>query len=299
MGVKSEMDWNDFRFFLAVARSGTISAAGKALGVDNATVGRRIASLEAALGTQLFDRSPQGYRLSEPGEALLSPAERVEVSVMGARARIDDLQNSTSGSLRIGATDAFGTYFLAPRLGKLQLELPGMHIDLVALTGVLSLSKREADIAIGIARPDQGRLFSRKLTTFHLGLYASYDYIVSHPEIVSTEDVLSHPVISWVENLMYDPSLNYIAEVDRRIVPRYGCSNLVAQLRATVGGAGVCVLPHYMVRNEPTLRRLLPDSVNIELPYYLTVHADLHELSHIRKAIDFLVEEVELFRSGF
>lgn len=298
--MKGEMlDWNDFRFFLAVARGGTISSAAKALGVDNATVGRRIASLETALGTQLFDRSPQGYRLSALGEALLSPAERVEVSVMGARARVDDLQNSTSGSLRIGATDAFGTYFLAPRLAKLQMELPGMHIDLVALTGVLSLSKREADIAIGIARPDQGRLFSRKLTTFHLGLYAAYDYLNSNPEIATVDDLLEHSVISWVDNLMYDPSLNYMSDVDHRIVPRYGCSNLVAQLKATVGGAGVCALPHYMARTEPTLRRVLPEAVNIELPYYLTVHADLHELSHIRKAIDFLVGEVEQFRSGF
>ncbi len=298
--MKGEMlDWNDFRFFLAVARGGTISSAAKALSVDNATVGRRIAAMETALGAQLFDRSPQGYRLNQLGDAMMTPAERVEVSVMSARARIDDLQNSTSGSLRIGATDAFGTYFLAPRLAKLQRELPGMHIDLVALTAVLSLSKREADIAIGIARPDQGRLFSRKLTNFHFGLYASYDYIETHPAILSVDDLLMHPVISWVENLMYDPSLNYIADVDRRIAPIYGCSNLVAQLKATVGGAGVCVLPHYMARTEPTLRRLLPDAVNIELPYYLTVHADLHDRSHIRKAIDFLVSEVELFRSGF
>lgn len=298
--MKTEaLDWNDFRYFLAVARSGTISNAARTLGMDNATVGRRIASLETAMGTQLFDRSPQGYKLSVLGEALLPLAERVEVSVTGARARIDDLQNSTSGSLRIGATDAFGTYFLAPRLGKLQRELPGMHIDLVALTGALSLSKREADIAIGIARPEQGRLFSRKLTTFHLGLYASYDYLSSKPEITSVDDLLAHDMISWVNNLMYDPSLNYISDIDHRIVPRYGCSNLVAQLKATVGGAGICALPHYMGRTEPTLRRILPDAVKIELPYYLTVHADLHELSHIRKAIDFLVAEVELVRTGF
>lgn len=298
--MKAEtLDWNDFRYFLAVARSGTISNAARSLGVDNATVGRRIAALESAMGAQLFDRSPQGYKLSTLGEALLPPAERVEVGVMGARARIDDLQNSTSGSLRLGATDAFGTYFLAPRLSKLQLELPGMHIDLVALTGVLSLSKREADISIGIVRPEQGRLFSRKLTTFRLGLYASYDYLSARPAITSIDDLLAHDVITWVDNLMHDPSLNYIADIDHRIVPRYGCSNLVAQLKATVGGAGICVLPHYMTRTEPTLRRVLQDSVTIELPYYLTVHADLHELSHIRKAIDFLVAEVEEARSGF
>lgn len=293
------LDWNDFRFFLAVARGGTISSAAKALGVDNATVGRRIASLESGLGTQLFDRSPQGYRLTALGEALLPPAEKVEVSVMGAKARVDDFQNSTSGSLRLGATDAFGTYFLAPRLAKLQMELPGMHIDLVALTGILSLSKREADIAIGINRPDHGRLFSRRLTTFHLGLYASYDYLATQPEIRTVDDLLAHPVISWVRNLMHDPSLDYLSEVDPRIVPRYGCSNLVPQMKATVAGAGVCVLPHYMARSEPTLRRVLPDLVNIELPYFLTVHADLHELSHIRKAIDFIVGEVEQFRTGF
>lgn len=293
------LDWNDFRFFLAVARGGTISSAAKALGVDNATVGRRIASLESGLGTQLFDRSPQGYRLTALGEALLPPAEKVEVSVMGAKARVDDFQNSTSGSLRLGATDAFGTYFLAPRLAKLQMELPGMHIDLVALTGILSLSKREADIAIGINRPDQGRLFSRKLTTFHLGLYASYDYLATQPEIRTVDDLLAHPVISWVRNLMHDPSLDYLSEVDPRIVPRYGCSNLVPQMKATVAGAGVCALPHYMARSEPTLRRVLPDLVDIEMPYFLTVHADLHELSHIRKAIDFIVGEVDQFRTGF
>lgn len=293
------LDWNDFRFFLAVARGGTISSAAKALGVDNATVGRRIGLLETGLGAQLFDRSPQGYRLTEFGDALLAPAERVEVSVMGAKARIDDIQNSTTGSLRIGATDGFGTYFLAPRLGKLHRELPDMHIDLVALTRDISLSKREADIAIGIAKPEQGRIFMRKLTMFQLGLYASQDYLAGRPEITCAEDLLSHDIISWVDNLMYDPSLNYILEAHPRIVPKYGCSNLVAQMRATAGGAGICALPHYMVGGEPSLRRVLPETVKIELPYYLTVHADLHDLSHVRKAINFIVAEVELSRSGF
>lgn len=297
--MKPEVDWNDFRFFLAVARNGTISSAAKSLGVDNATVGRRITSLEEVMGTKLFDRSPQGYKLSVLGKELLPSAEGVEVSVMGAKARIDDLRQTTSGSLRLGATDAFGTYFLAPRLNKLHFALPGMRINLVALTGVLSLSKREADIAIGIARPEHGRLFSRKLTTFGLGLYASYDYLATRPEITCIDDLLNHDVISWVENLMYHPSLNYVADIDQRIVPRYGCSNLVAQLKATVGGAGICALPHFIARTEPTLHRVLEDRVEIELPYYLTVHADLHELGHIRKAIDFLVGEVELFRSSF
>lgn len=293
------LDWNDFRFFLAVARGGTISSAARALGVDNATVGRRISSLESALGAQLFNRSPQGYKLSSLGEALVASAERVEVSVIGAKARVDELQDSTTGSLRLGATDAFGTYFLAPRLAKLQMVLQGMHIDLVALTGILSLSKREADIAIGIARPDQGRLFSRKLTMFRLGLYASHDYLSSNPEIRTAEDLLSHPVIGWVSNLKHDPSLDYMSQVHPRIVPRYGCSNLVPQLKATAAGAGVCALPHYMARSEPTLRRVLADTVEIELPYYVTVHADLHELSHIRRAIDFIVSEVEQVRYEF
>lgn len=294
-----DLDWNDFRFFLAVARDGTLTGAARMLGMDIATIARRIASLEAALGSKLFDRSPQGYKLSVFGEALLLPAERVEFDIIGAKARIDDLQEHAIGSLRIGATDAFGTYFLAPRLHKLRKELSGMHIELVALTRTFSLSKREADIAIGITRPDQGRLYTRKLADLHMGFYASVEYLAAKPEITCIDDLLDHDVISWVDSLIYTQELNYLREIDFRIIPKYGCSNLVAQLKAATGGSGLCILPHFMAIREPVLRRILVDDVNVVLPYHLVVHAELHDLWHIRKTIDFIVAEIGDAQSEF
>jgi DNA-binding transcriptional LysR family regulator len=154
-------DWDDLRFFLAVARAGRLTAAARQLEADHTTVSRRISALEGALRAKLFERKPQGYSLTEQGERLLGLAEGMETQALAVASQVGGADLALSGTVRIGAPDGIGTYFLAPELGALAERHPDLTLQLVALPRTFSLSKREADIAITLEQPTEGRLVSR------------------------------------------------------------------------------------------------------------------------------------------
>jgi DNA-binding transcriptional LysR family regulator len=143
----SAFDWDDLRFFLAVARAGRLTVAARQLEADHTTVSRRISALEQALKAQLFERKPQGYSLTEQGERLLGLAESMETQALAVASEVGGADLALSGTVRIGAPDGIGTYFLAPELGALAERHPDLTLQLVALPRTFSLSKREADIA--------------------------------------------------------------------------------------------------------------------------------------------------------
>ena len=189
----STFDWNDLRFFLAVARAGRLTVAARQLEADHTTVSRRISALEHALKTKLFERRPQGYALTEAGERLLSKAESMESQALAVASEIGGSDLALSGTVRVGAPDGFGTYFLAAELGALAERHPGLVLQLVALPRTFSLSKREADIAITLEQPTEGRLVSRKLTDYRLRLYASEAYLERHGPIRELADLAGRP----------------------------------------------------------------------------------------------------------
>ncbi len=157
------MDWDDLRIFLAVARSESLSAAGKRLKIDPATVGRRIARLESAISARLFAKSPQGYALTEEGTRLLPHAEQAEAAFDRAGEALSGPEGLT-GQIRIGAPDGCANYLLPQVLARICDANPGLDLQIVALPRVFNLSKREADMAIAVSRPEAGRLTVQKLT---------------------------------------------------------------------------------------------------------------------------------------
>ena len=171
------MDWDNVRIFLAVAREGQLLSASRRLGLNHATLGRRINALEDSLRTRLLIRKPNGCELTAEGHAFLASAERIEAEMLAAQARTGEVNAPIEGTVRIGAPDGFGVSFLAPRLGALIQRHPNLRIQLVPVPRSFSLSQREADIAVTVERPSQGRLVSSKLTDYTLGLYASRDYL--------------------------------------------------------------------------------------------------------------------------
>jgi len=170
-------DWDDLKYFLEVSRRGRFTSAAQSLSVDHTTVSRRIDALERAVNAKLFDKTDRGFRLSESGEKLLPLAETIENAALRAQDNIAGGSSRLSGSVRIGAPEGFGSFFLAPRLPDLVTKHTGLDIELVALPRYLSLSKREADIGITLARPTSGRLYARKLTDYQLQLFASSNYL--------------------------------------------------------------------------------------------------------------------------
>ena len=294
-----EFEWNDVRFFLAVAREGTLTGAAQRLRIDHTTVGRRLRILEETLRAKLFDRSTTGCTLTPQGEKFLEAAESMETTAISAQSLIEEADLSMSGTVRIGSTDGFGAFFLAPRIGTLQRDHPNLEILLLAMPRVYSLSKREADIAVGLAQPSEGRLYSRKLTDYQLGVYGSKDYLAQHAPIEGIKDLSRHAFISYIDDMMYAKELNYIPRVDPAIRPRLKISNPIAQLKSTVSGYGLCVLPCFIADFEPQLTRVLPDEVTLTNSFWLIVHSEQRRLARVRVAADFIRDEVNLARNIF
>ncbi len=295
----ADFDWNDLRAFLAVARTGRLTAAAARLGADHTTVGRRVSALEARLGARLFDRSPQGYALTAHGERLLPTAEEIESLTLRAAHDLGEADQAVSGTVRIGAPEGFGSYFLAPLMVALADRQPNLQIQLVAIPGVLSLSKREADIAVTLSAPREGRLVTRKLTDYGLSLYAAPAYLDARPPIRTRADMAGHRFIGYIEDLLYAPELDYMQAPDVDIQVGLQSSNLIAQLQAAIAGAGLCVLPDFIATAEPGLRRVLPDAVHLERSLWLVTHADLKSLARIRAVTDTIVNAVKNERARF
>lgn len=290
--MRSAFDWDLLQSFLAVARTGKLTGAAKRLKIDHSTLSRRLTALEGALGAKLFERRVSGYALTPQGEHLLRRAEAMESTVLAIQSDVAQSSSQVSGAVRIGAPDGFGTAVLAPAIGRLSAAHPDLDIELVATPRSFSLSRREADIAIGLSPPGHGRLRARKLTDYALGIYGAKAAEALHAGIASVEDLAARPFISYIDDLIFAPELDYIPSISKAIAPRIRSSNLIAQLQAAAAGAGLCVLPCFLADGDARLVRVLPDSVRLIRTFWMIVHADLHDLARIRVTCDFIAEEV-------
>jgi DNA-binding transcriptional LysR family regulator len=295
----AEFDWNDVRAFLAVARSGRLTAAAARFGVDHSTLSRRIGALEHSLRTKLFDRSPSGYTLTEQGRRLMPIGEEMERLALGAGEAVGGSSTSVAGTVRIGSPEGFGSYFLAPRIAGLKARHPRLTIQLVAAPAVFSLARRDADIVISVSRPPAGRLNVARLIDYDLGLYAAPAYLRDAPDIGSSEDLFRHRFVSYIGELLHFPELDVLQHVAPGGTTSVESSNLVAQTRATLAGAGLCVLPAFLAREEEGLVRVLPDEISLTRSLWLTVHQDLADLARVRAAVRFIKDEVEAARAKF
>lgn len=295
----AKFDWGSMESFLAIARAGRLTTAARRLGIDHTTLSRRIKRLEENLRTQLFERSVSGYRLTPQGETFLRAAQEVETLALQAAQDISGSSSRIAGSVRIGATDGFGTLFLAPRLPAMSAPHPELLVELVTMPRLFNLTKREADMAIGLSRPDAGRLVARKLTDYELGLYGSSDYLERHGEPVKPRDLREHRFVGYIPELIYAEQLDYLPLLSREVVPWIASSNLVVQFNMTLADAGLCVLPRFMASREPRLRHVLPDHFRITRSFWLIVHAEIRDLARIRYCSDFLAEEVRANRGLF
>ncbi len=295
----SEIDWDDFRFILAIVRSGTVSAAAKQLGVDHTTVIRRVDRLERQLSAKLFDRRKTGYQLTESGHRVATSAEAIESTIVANQDQIGGSKAHLTGTVRIGAPDGFGTHFLAPRLVKFADLYPDLDLQLVATARLFSLSKREADIAISLALPKEGHIVGRKLIDYSLGLYAAPAYLERAPEIKSRDDLPAHRFVGYIEELLYTPELDYLPQVSPKIAARFRSANLIAQYNATLAGFGIAMLPRFMAAGQPGLQPILPDSVSILRNFWLLMHADSKDLARIRAVAEYIYATVERERTLF
>jgi DNA-binding transcriptional LysR family regulator len=284
------MDWDDLRFFLAVARLGKLSSAADRLGVDATTVGRRLRRLENALQQTLFEQTRERQVLTEAGERLLVAVESMDRSASSIQPSSPG--GGVSGLVRVSVSEGFGTWFVAHHLRSFTQAHPGVQIDLVASSGFLNPSRRETDVAILLARPSKGPLLSRKLSDYELRLYASRAYLEGHGgPIRSLAELRSHPLIGYIPGYIYAPELRYLDEIAPGLELRIRSSSINAQYRATASGAGVAVLPCFIGDADPELVRVVRE-VRIQRSFWLVTHEETRRLARIEAFVDWLVATV-------
>jgi DNA-binding transcriptional LysR family regulator len=293
-----QMDWDNIRIFLSVARAGQFSAAASQLRIDNGTVGRRINALEKSLGVRLFDRQTTGSVLTAAGDRLYKTAEEVEAQLLRAQGDLSQSDVELSGAVRIAAPDGFTTLFLCSRLGHLKAKYPSLTVQLVPMSRTFSLSKREADVAITIERPDEGRLAVRKLIDYSLHLYAAKAYLAEHGSPQRLEDLQRHCVVTYVQDLIFADQLNFMPELYGPTYSRLECSTAVGQLEAVRGGAGIGILHDYAAQRDEQLHIVLPGT-EFERSYWIVTHLDMRELSRVRAISEFILAEVKAQKSIF
>jgi len=292
------MNWDDIRIFLAIARTGQILAAARRLGLNHATVARRLTALEASLGTRLFDRSTSGCVLTDSGSRFFDRAERMEAEAVAAEADLGGDTPGIAGTVRIGAPDGFGVAYLAPRLGQLIEKHPALTVQLVPMPRSFSLSRREADIAVTIDRPETGRLVAGKLVDYALGLYASKSYLEKRDAPQSPGDLSAHDLISYVDDILYSPSLNYGTEITRDWSARFEIASALGQTEAVRAGAGVGILHDFIARGDPLLIPVLPE-IKIRRTYWMVTHESSRPLRQVAAVQDFLRDQVARDRAIF
>lgn len=285
------MDWDDLRVFLAVARSESLSGAGRRLKIDPATVGRRIARLEDAIGARLFAKTPQGYSLTEEGTRLLTHAIRTEAAIDGASEALSGPEGLT-GQIRIGAPDGCANYLLPQVIARICDTNPGLEVQIVALPRVFNLSKREADMAIAVSRPEAGRLTVQKLTDYHLHLAASRDYLAAHPAIQTPADLKSHRLVGYIPDMIFDKELDYLTEIGAS-APPLASNSVSVQLNFLRHGAGIGVVHDFALPAAPELQRIIPEQIHLTRAFWLIRHADDGRVERLNRFAAQLMLEVK------
>lgn len=293
----SEFDWNDLRSFLAVVRTGRLTVAAGQLGIDHSTLSRRITALETALKVRLFDRLPSGYVLTEAGQGLVGEAEKIETVALRISSDLEDAKTAMTGPVRFATPEGFGTYFVAHHLHALSVQHPGLTLELIADPSVVSLTKRQADVAVTMERPTDGPLRAQKLTDYEYGLYGTAELLSGHDD--AAFDLDAFKLIGYIPDQLPTTAHNYLSKIAGAREADLKISNIVTQMTATLGGYGLCVLPCFMAAQHAKLRRVLADRVCFTRSYWLVTHVDVRAPARAKAIVGYLLKLVSENRDLF
>ncbi len=283
-------DWNLARAFLATAEEGSLSAAARALGLTQPTLGRQVAALEEELGVVLFERvgrtlalTPSGRQLLEHVKAMRDAANRLSLTASGQSQTI-------AGKVSITASDVFSFFLMPPFIRRLRELAPELEIDIIAANDIRDLQRREADIAIRHVRPEQPDLIARLLMQAKGFFYASTSYLDQHGRPRSLKDLQGHEFISYGD---VDQMLGHLKAMGLPITHanfRLGSNNGIVAWELVRHGFGIAPMSAAVGSRMPGVERVLPDMDPITFPIWLTTHRELHSSRRIRLVFDSLAD---------
>jgi len=281
------MNWDDTRVFLALCREQTLRGAARRLGVDQATVGRRLSSLESALDATLFLRTSSGYSLTSAGEVAMRAALEMETAAAGLQRQILGMDERLSGAVRVTTTDSFALDFIIPAIARLRLDHPGIEVQLHASTQMLNLSQREADIAVRTHKPDNPELVVRRLARWNSGLFASREYLQRRGEPPPGSAFAGHELV------IYQPYLDSGKEVTLAGEPiaqgrvALTCTSGLMVRRALASGIGLGELPLPLGERDG-LRKVWPQGKPYDI--WLVTHQDVRHTARVRVVIEAIAQ---------
>lgn len=297
--LKRKVRWQDLPYFLAVARTGSLTGAAKYIETNHATVGRHLQALEDALGAKLFERGPEGYVLTPRGDHFLGVVTGMQSMLRKALIDTSLFDVEVSGILRIGVPEDFGVCFLAERLAGFAAENKSLTLELLNVPPASSMAKPQGEINVTHARSIKGRFKTELLTHYRLYFYATQDYLDQNKPIDSPDKMQDHLIIGYTDDVVQaSPQLDY-SELHPGIRASLRYSSLVSQMEATCGGHGICVLPAYAASSRGNLVPILPEKLWIARSYYMSIHEDIAPMRRTRRFCSFLQEVVRSNHESF
>ena len=297
--IMHSMDLEDLRYFLALTRYGTLSSAAERLGVEHTTIRRRVSALETSLGARLFDKTAQGWALTPKGQRLLPFAQRIESESDHAHSAVSDRKHSPQGTVRIVAHDGFGSSVIAPGLARLRNTHGGIDVEMVTTQELLRYGVGDFDIAVTIHRPERRGFKMTHLCDYDFRLYASAQYLATHPPISRPEDLAAHEMVWYTDSLLdlppEMPTTQDISAVGVRIVFR--TTNIFGLLEAAVAGVGLALLPCFLVHHDRRLKPVLHREIRAQRSYWVTVPNRLLNTERVSVVCNHLQETVSLEHS--
>ncbi|OJY23032.1 MAG: LysR family transcriptional regulator [Myxococcales bacterium 68-20] len=290
------LDWDDLRFFLALSRHGTMSAAARSLRVAQPTVGRRIAAFEKRLGARLFTRSPTGWALSPTGRRLLAHAERIEHEILAAETVAAGRDEGLEGKIRVTASEWLVRSVLGPALAPFAALNPGLTLDIIADARHLNLARREADLAVRPSRFKQQEVFQRAVAEVEFGLYASDTYLARHgaPDFRSRAE--GHVLIGMTDDVNAIVDLDWLPPLvgNARVAVRMNGREPMATVAAA--GVGLACLPRVLGDSTPGLRLLTTPGVRPQRTLWLGVHRMARTTPRVRAAATAIATSLDRLR---
>ena len=281
-------EWSDYRYFLAIARAGSLSAAARSLRVDQSTVGRRLAALEEAVGARLFDRTPEGYVLTAAGDAVRGDVESLETGFLGVERRLAGGDARIEGVVRVATSETFATTFLIAHLGGLRVRHPGLSIDLATGNQPVDLARREADLAVRLGTgPKQPNLVTRQIGEVGFALYGAPSYLARRGQPRLRGGLRGHEIVTYGVELAAIPGARWLMEHAGKADIAFRAVSVGSVCRAVEAGLGLGVLPSFI--GARTLQRFGPPVLGTS-PVWTVVHEDLQRNARVRAVLLFLAD---------
>jgi DNA-binding transcriptional LysR family regulator len=293
--MTSDIGWELYRSFLSVLNEGSLSGAARALGVAQPTVGRHVAALEKSLGLALFTRSQIGLMPTEAALSLRSYAEAMQSTAAALERAAASQGIGVHGTVRVTASDVIGVEVLPPIIASLRDEHPDLVLELVLTDRMQDLLRREADIAVRMARPRQELLVARRVGQIELGLHAHQRYLSRHGTPHTMADLANHSLIGFDQTTAFIRSAGKGLSGWRREAFAMRTDNNLAQLALIRSGAGIGVCQAAIARRDDSIVRLFPRQFSLQMDAWITMHEDLRNSPRCRVAFDALVKGLQQY----